>query len=354
MCKRMNLNAATEQGLCPWPVGQKKFIAVAPLLNKSLSQTVKMSRNNRISRSNLWSTSRQNARVFNWCEELENWSENLTMNPYVQTVVDNLHAAVDPDGPDVPLSHFRTYLNDEPEALKWFLYECVAMRWMWGNVRLDFVRDLMHLIDLDSQFPSFVGSPQGQTIRQFLEQHLTSEEKDAVDLMPPLVRATNIHVTYTPARQRLVELLMEESEDSESEDSDSDSDDSDYEEAVGPLLDAPAFLIRFLRKANPKRASTDDVVVIRPSTDDTLYHISFKDLDSKLAREVFLPLQGVRRYISAVLRSVNRDDDPFLCVQLEPPAAPSVLFNTSNLTAEIRDIIYDHLELAFDFWPTAV
>ncbi len=332
-----------------------------------------MSRNIRNDRSNLWSVDRQNVRVFNWREELENWSENLEMNPYVQTVVDNLHAACNPDDPHYfPLSHFRTYLTDEPEALKGFLYECVAMRWMWGNVRLDFVRGLMDLVDLDTEFPTFVGSPLNLTIRQFLEQHLTPEEKDAVDLMPPLTRANNIRVTYTPAhRRRVVEMEVEEDSElagrpsrnaswpagADQEDEDSEDEDEDEEESeatLEPRDDLPPFLLRFLREKSPKRSSSDDIVRIRPSTQNGLYAVIFSDNDAKLKREIYLPLQGVRRYVSAVLRSVNRDDDPFLSVQVEPPAAPSVLFETRKLTAEIRDLIYDHLELAFDSWPSTV
>jgi hypothetical protein len=338
----------------------------------------------------------QNVRVFNWRELLEDWDNSLTMNPRVQTVVDNLRAACNPDCPqDLPLSHFLTYLNDEPEALKWFLYECVAMRWMWGEVRLDYVGELMNRVDLDSTFPVFPGSTGNQrTIRQFLEDHLTPEEKRVVDLMPPLVRAGSAGQgarNYLPAHRRLVvelnadenqqfasrvryapaEVQVDEDDDSDSEDSDdsdSDSDDraggagdrlvgvadeDDSTEADGPQPREalPPFLVRLIREGSPKKAYQDDVIAIRPTKDPELFHVRYRDLQDKISREVYLPLQGLRRYMSTVLRSANRDEDGFRCVQVDPPAAPSVLFRTTSLTSEIRDIIYDHLELALDFWP---
>jgi hypothetical protein len=308
--------------------------------------------------TNLWSVNFQNVRVFNWRELLEDWDNHVTMNPRVQTVVDNLRAACNPDSPyNFPLSHFLTYLNDEPEALKWFLYECVAMRWMWGEIRLDYVRELMNRVDLDSTFPVFPGSRRNQqTIRQFLEEHLTPEEKRAVDLMPPLVPVGQGARNYLPQHRRLVvEITQDEVDDSDSEDSDdSDSESDESTEAdygPQPREGLPVFGVRFIREPSPKKANKDDVIEVRPTTDPELFQVRYRDLQDKISREVYLPLQGLRRYMSTVLRSANRDEDGFRCVQIDPPAAPSVLFNTRSLTAEIRDIIYDHLELAIDFWP---
>ena len=144
-----------------------------------------------VNRSNIWSVETQNRQVFNWESILSEWNNSLSMHPYVQTVIDNLKATSDPNSTtDFPLSHFIKFLNWERAGLTWFLYEVVSMRYMWGESRLDYVRELVAMdeIELDRGFPSFPGSPKEyRTVRRFLRDSLNAEELEVVDMMPRLI-----------------------------------------------------------------------------------------------------------------------------------------------------------------------
>jgi hypothetical protein len=146
---------------------------------------------------NLWDLFLQPVTIFNWKNILEEWDNSLLMPHHIQVVVDNLRAASDSDSTheipfsthEVPLRHFMDYLNYEEEAVVWFLYEVVTLRWSWGETRLDFVKELLRnhrdCFDLESTFPDFPGSPrQSQTVREFLVAFLNTDEQNYVQIPP--------------------------------------------------------------------------------------------------------------------------------------------------------------------------
>lgn len=149
--------------------------------------------------ANLWDVKMMNRAIFNWRDILNTWNENLCMHPNVQIVIDNLRAASSwESGHDITIHHFLQYLNYEPEAIAWLLYEIVAMRWMWGESRIDWVKYLVSrsdILNLESGFPAFPGSPnQRQSVREFLESHLTTDELEYIEMpsTPPVTTTQRI------------------------------------------------------------------------------------------------------------------------------------------------------------------
>jgi hypothetical protein len=138
----------------------------------------------------LWRSSNSH-RVYGWVQILNEWNATLEQAPYVETVIENIRAATNQAGDYSPrLSQFLTYVNYEQDAMKWLLYEFIAIRWLWGSIRLDYVRGVLDEIDsLDSYFPAFPGSP-SCTLRQFVESNLDEEELEYVQMMPALVPMT--------------------------------------------------------------------------------------------------------------------------------------------------------------------
>lgn len=279
----------------------------------------------------LWNINSQLRRVFGWTDILASWDESLTMHPYVQTVIDNLRSASNPtNGRDFPLEHFTNFLNDEQDGLKWLLYEIIAMRWMVGEPRLDYVRRLVDKIEnLDSFFPNFVGSPrQTQTVREFVESNLSDDEKEYVNMLPRLVAAS----AYVPPVQRRAPP------------------------PAGQREDVTRFLpitLRFLRKSGARDISgkKDDVLSIYKTSAG--YNLVYNDQESSVKTYTRdLTQQQVMQRLSNALRLVAVDDDPFDSVQLLVPNAPSVLLSPEALTSSIRDLFYDTVEAAIEEWPS--
>jgi hypothetical protein len=272
--------------------------------------------------STLWNENSQLRRVFGWTDILSSWDDSLNMSPYVQTVVDNLRAVSNPDSNrDLPLEHFTNFLNDEQDGLKWFLYEIISMRWMWGETRLDYIRHLVDLIDdLDSFFPHFVGSPrQTQTIREFIENNLNDEEQEFVNIMPRLVEPP---------------LPM-----------------------VAPVnrVDVTKFTpitLRFLRNGRLSSSRNDDILRIYKTTAGYNWVYNDQIDDEKTYTRDLTQLQVMQR-LSNSLRLLTVDEDPFLSVQLLVPNAPSVLVSVKSLSSSTRDLFYDAVEAVLEEWPTS-
>jgi hypothetical protein len=276
----------------------------------------------------LWNTHSQPRRVFGWTDILAAWDNSLTMPPYVQTVIDNLRAVSDTNSNrDYPLEHFTNFLNDEQDGLKWFLYELITMRWMWGDARLDYVRHLVDEIeDLDSFFPNFVGSPrQTQTVREFVERNLNDEEREYVNMLPSLVTPA-----YVPPVRRAVTPSV----------------------AVN-YNNYPPITLRFLRKSGARDISgkKDDVFSIFKTRAG--YNIVYNDKDASMKTYTRdLTQEQVLKCVSNALRLITIDQDPFDSVQLLVPNAPSVLLGPEALTSSTRDLFYDTIEAAMEEWPS--
>jgi len=74
-----------------------------------------------------------------------------------------------------------------------------------------------------------------------------------------------------------------------------------------------------------------------------------------MPRTVFLSEVAVCEYVAVVLQTLANDRDPFPCIQMMPPAAPSVIYNTKQLrNHEIREQILNMLRLSIRNWPMYV
>ena len=269
----------------------------------------------------LWSNT-QTRRVFNWTDILASWEDTLHPSTYITTVTNNLRAASDPSSNvDFPISHFLTFLNEEEDGVKWLIYEAVVLRWMYGNVRTDYIAELMDYVDLDTPFPSFLGSPQGFTVRQFLESNLTEAELQQVNMMPPLVPLQ----APVPAE---AEAPVP---------------------APAPVATPsyPSITMRFLRNKN---CTKDDIMVIRKQGNN-MYSVIYHDLDASVSNKATkFDRQGLMQYLSATLRLIQMDTQPFVSLQFTAPHMPSVLLNT-QLSSQDRDTVYDAVETVMNNWP---
>jgi hypothetical protein len=294
----------------------------------------------------LWDNEEQNSNVFNWNEVLEEWNESLNMHPYVQTVIDNLKAVSDPDSEyDFPLSHFLKYLNWEKDGITWFLYEVVSMRWMWGESRLDFVKDLAKRpeVKLDEGFPFFPGSPKNfRTVRKFLIDSLSKDELNYLEL-PPKMRNTpstaNIPATPTPTTPTSNTI-------------------SNVNENI-PLAPRKvnqkytSIQIILQRPDQNGKGQPDDVVDIMKESFVT-YSITYKDkFNSSYQKFPEVTSLDVLNYVRNIVNLNYYDHVPFQFIQLIVPGAPDVLFK-GKMSSEERTLMYDAIQRTLDSWPVNV
>jgi hypothetical protein len=296
----------------------------------------------------LWS-SYSNVRIFDWKELLEEWHESLEMPLQIQTLIENLKEASDPNSDfDPPLSQFLNYLNNEEAGLAWFLYELVTHRWMWSSIRLDFVRDLVDEIEnLDGCFPRFPGSPwTAKTIRQWLTENLSADELDQVQMMPPLEAPTYTSYSYQtpqraprtytapPAPERLSRSYAQGGE-----------------PASKPQHGAMIF---YLQREGESEASDDKIYVNKEDSYDS-YIVRYTDGQSKI-KFVSSGLSGTKviESVRKILRFLTIDEKPFEYLQVSLPSMPTILIKPENLTSQTRDLIYDSMEDTMANWPVLV
>jgi hypothetical protein len=296
----------------------------------------------------LWST-HSNARVFDWKELLEEWHESLDMPHYVQVLIENLKEACNPDSEFDPLlSQFLTYLNHEEAGLTWFLYELVTHRWMWADIRLDFVRDLVDEIEnLDACFPRFPGSPwTSKTIRQWLNENLSSEELEVVQMMPPLEAPTYASYSYqTPQRtERTYEVPPTPSRPSR----------SSAAPSTVPVKSQHASMMFLLQREGESEKMDDKIYIFKEESYDS-YTIRYSEGDSKI-KFVNSSLSGAKVIdtMRKILRMLTIDEKPFEYLQVSLPSMPTILLKPQNLTSQARDLIYDSMEMTMDDWPITV
>lgn len=278
----------------------------------------------------------QQTRIFNWNSILAEWSQSLVPSAYIETVQKNLSAATANNS--FPLTHFLTYLNEEQDGIAWLIYEICATRWMYGRVRTDYLRGLVYVLDsVDVHFPAFVGSPyDSMTIRQFLEDQLSAEELEIVEMMPRLVpNPPSIQRERFEARQR-------------------------HRASASTAAAAPArqeretrpITLRFMRPELDEKH--DDVVNIHRMGDDA-FNIVFRDNSSVYKSRVrSLTRTEVMEYLSNTLRLVAIDEQPFASVQILAPNMPTVVISPKNMTSQTRDLIYDTVLTTMNNWPVAI
>ena len=307
----------------------------------------------------LWRSSNSH-RVYGWLQILNEWNATLEQSPYVETVVENIRAATNQAGDHSPrLSQFLTYVNYEQEAVKWLLYEFIAIRWMWGSIRLDYVRGVLDEIDsLDSYFPAFPGSP-SCTIRQFVQSNLDEEELEYVQMMPALVPMTparsTTFVAPPPLRRQSSTRAATDNSPIYPTLSERFASASAAPAQQTQAKRVPPIMIRVIRslEANDR----DDVIKITPKkgTDENgekLFTITYNDQDSSFSTKVKkMDEAAVLQYLSNFLRLLTVDEEPFESVQFTFPTLPTVLVTPKNLTSQTRDLVYDTVETMVANWP---
>ena len=269
-------------------------------------------------------TSSQTTRIFGWTDILARWNAGLR-GVAVDTVLNNLSS-----GRQFPAQHYFTYMNEEQDALKWFIYECVASSWMWNSApRTEYIRVALDLLEnLDSDFPAFPGSPAG-TVREFLTANLDEEQLDFVQMMPPLVRQSFCcnNCVASPV-------------------------------ASPVATPAPVYAkIQFTVIRDPTKSKNDDVILIERESDETFTY-TYTDKTSmatkKSCRHTGLPMSQVMALLRNLLNLLQLDAEPFYGLQVVLPSTPSVMLKMKDLNSSTRDLIYDAVENVMDFWPVMV
>jgi hypothetical protein len=294
--------------------------------------------------TNLWK-SFSSHRVFGWKQILGEWKYS-TNTPYVvECVLENLRAALNPSSTYSPrVSQFLTFLNNEQEGISWFLFECITLRWLWGDIHLDFVRELVDEIDdLDGHFSDFPGSP-NCTIRKFVTDNLSADELDYIQMMPPLAEEETVeekeHEQFiTPPRvQRRAACAPAVQVPSVS--------------ASASRVTEPStcIMIRLIRDTDEKK--DDDAIYIKRNSISNLFEIRYKDPQSKLNMNVYsVTSDVVIRHMKLFLRMLTVDEEPFKSIQFSLPCLPTIVVTPKNLTSQTRDLIYDSMEMTMENWP---
>jgi hypothetical protein len=260
-----------------------------------------------------WSSS-QPSRVFGWTDILARWNSG-SRQPEVNTVLKNLSSST-----QYPAQYYFTYMNEEQDALKWFIYECVASSWMWNSApRVEYIRIALDLIEnLDSNFPLFPGSPV-ETVRQFLTNNLSEDQLNFVQMMPPLVRQSQCRGTPAAAPQ--------------------------YAKITFNII------------RDAKNDSSDDMIVIGRESHET-YSYTYTDKTSKASkkscRHSGLSDRQVKNLLSNLFNLMFLDDEPFYALQVVLPSTPSVMLKMEDLDSNTRDLLYEAVDNVMQSWPVMV
>jgi hypothetical protein len=115
----------------------------------------------------------------------------------------------------------------------------------------------------------------------------------------------------------------------------------------------PQFILLIQRDGN---ADHDEVIRISKNNNGS-YTVYYDDKEDHrlVPRTVFLSEIGVCEYVTVVLQALGSDRDPSPCIQMMPPAAPSIIYTHKQLgDREIREQILDMLRLSIRNWPMYV
>lgn len=277
----------------------------------------------------MWSLSSQNSRVFGWTSILAAWNQGS--NPQeVSTLLDNLSREQCP-----PVGHFFTYLNEEQDGLKWFIYECVASSWMWNTgPRLLFIREALDLIEnLESTFPAFPGSPCAtQTVRQFLTTTLSEDQLAYINMMPTLIHfGAGGSAGAAPSATASATAAT-----------------------VAQLRGQRNGHIRFHVIRDVSTSKTDDIITIHKVGEDS-YSYSYKDATSTYKKKECVHKNLSGSDVITMLRNLFNllllDVEPFQRLQVMLPTTPSIMLKMSSLTSTTRDHLYDSVETVMKNWP---
>jgi hypothetical protein len=112
--------------------------------------------------------------------------------------------------------------------------------------------------------------------------------------------------------------------------------------------------IRFLRKG--LKASSDDVIRIRPCEDDSeKFHVLYQDRFSDKKWEFYENWKGVCAYLTQIFTVLPYDTDPYFGVQFSLPAYPCIMLDVEDLEEPVlMNRIWDQLETTGRGWPQKV
>lgn len=283
----------------------------------------------------LWSST-SNAVTYDWNALFEQWAARSVVPAPVKTVQVNLKAATDPQNRHNPsISQFLNFLNfpAEQEGVYWLLHEIVSSRWMFGEIRVDYVREIAKAIDIDIHFPHFPGAPDSSlTVREFLESNLSNKEFSSLHLDAAVPDAYAVEDNF---------------------------EDEDEEDEAEVMVNYPTTHILIIRNKDAK-AMDDDITIRKTGRDSYIYR--YKDTNAKMCSgETHMTCQKVNISASEVIASLRYtlnflviDTMPFESIQVMIPGLPSIMLNTADVTAMNRDVIYDAMEMTMRNWPVKV
>lgn len=283
----------------------------------------------------LWSST-SNAVTYDWNALFEQWAARSVVPAPIKTVQVNLKAATDPQNRHNPsISQFLNFLNfpAEQEGVYWLLHEIVSSRWMFGEIRVDYVREIAKAIDIDIHFPHFPGAPDSSlTVREFLESNLSNKEFSSLHLDAAVPDAYAVEDNF---------------------------EDEDEEDEAEVMVNYPTTHILIIRNKDAK-AMDDDITILKTGRDSYIYR--YKDTNAKMCSgETHMTCQKVNISASEVIASLRYtlnflviDTMPFESIQVMIPGLPSIMLNTADVTAMNRDVIYDAMEMTMRNWPVKV
>jgi hypothetical protein len=299
-----------------------------------------------------------NVRIIGWADVLAEWNNSLCMPSKVETILENLKEACNPDSTYEPtLLQFLTFLNHEQAGIAWFLFEAITHRWMWATPRLDYVRDLVDEIEnLDGYFPAFPGSPgNAKTIRQWITENLSREELDVIQMMPPLVNDWSTY-TYSAALPPSP-VASARAHYSYAQRPSSYVTPTRRTQPVAPVAPARKKVlgnIQFRIIRDSKASGLDDVITISKNDALDTYTMRYADNEALVKYSTkHLSAQQTIEALRKTLRFLTVDEMPFEYVQVTLPAMPSIMVKPENLSSQTRDLIYDSVEATMDNWPTS-
>lgn len=89
---------------------------------------------------------------------------------------------------------------------------------------------------------------------------------------------------------------------------------------------------------NTNDSSKDDIITIRQTTDSDIIFLSYKDRNSNSFHEVRMTRRSMSEYFLSLFHILSYDEEPFIHVQVNFPAFPSVLLKVNDLRGEsLRD-----------------
>ena len=96
-------------------------------------------------------------------------------------------------------------------------------------------------------------------------------------------------------------------------------------------------------------SSKDDLITIRQTTDSDIIFLSYKDRKSNSFHEVRMTRNMMSEYCISLFHILSYDEDPFIYIQVNFPAFPSILLKNDDLESySLRDRLQGMLWFTMD------